>query len=144
MMTSSNGNIFRVTGPLWGESTGHRWIPLTKASDAARSGSFGIFFDLSLNKQLNNGETGDLRHHRANYDVTFMTFGHGWNKFVCIKAIGRNYMARTENSQCRLCRHCLHYGAINQEKGDMETLAFLWKLVISLESKAETSPEILF
>ena len=25
---------FRVTGPLWGESTGHRWIPLTKASDA--------------------------------------------------------------------------------------------------------------
>ena len=34
MMTSSNGNIFRVTGLLWGESTGHRWIPLTKASDA--------------------------------------------------------------------------------------------------------------
>ena len=31
--TSSNGNIFRVTGPLWGESTGHRWIPLTKVSD---------------------------------------------------------------------------------------------------------------
>ena len=34
MMTSSNGNIFRVTGPLWGESIGHRWIPITKASDA--------------------------------------------------------------------------------------------------------------
>ena len=34
MMTSSNGNIFRVTGPLCGEYTGHRWIPLTKASDA--------------------------------------------------------------------------------------------------------------
>ena len=33
MMTSSNDTIFRVTGPLWGESTGHRWIPLTKASD---------------------------------------------------------------------------------------------------------------
>ena len=33
-MTSSNGNIFRVTGPLWGESIGHRWSPLTKASDA--------------------------------------------------------------------------------------------------------------
>ena len=26
---SSNGNIFRVTGPLWGEFTGHQWIPLT-------------------------------------------------------------------------------------------------------------------
>ena len=33
MMTSSNGNIFHVTGPLCGEFTGHRWIPLTKASD---------------------------------------------------------------------------------------------------------------
>ena len=34
MMTSSNGSIFRVTGPLWGEFTGHWWIPLPKASDA--------------------------------------------------------------------------------------------------------------
>ena len=33
MMTSWNG-FFRVTGPLWGESTGHRWIPIIKASDA--------------------------------------------------------------------------------------------------------------
>ena len=34
MMTSSNGNIFRVTGHLCGEFTGHLWIPRTKASDA--------------------------------------------------------------------------------------------------------------
>ena len=34
MMTSSNGNVFRVTGPLCGEFIGHRWIPLTKTSDA--------------------------------------------------------------------------------------------------------------
>ena len=27
MMTSSNGNIFRVTGPLCGEFIGLRWIP---------------------------------------------------------------------------------------------------------------------
>ena len=33
IMTSSNGNIFRVTGPLCGEFTGHRWIPRSKASD---------------------------------------------------------------------------------------------------------------
>ena len=26
--------FFTFTGPLRGESTGHRWIPLTKASDA--------------------------------------------------------------------------------------------------------------
>ena len=34
MMTSSNGNIFRVTGHLCGEFTGPQWIPRTKASDA--------------------------------------------------------------------------------------------------------------
>ena len=44
-MTSSDGIIFRVTGPLWGEFTGYRWISLRKAS-------FGVFFDLCLNKRL--------------------------------------------------------------------------------------------
>ena len=34
IMTSSNGNISRVTSTLWGEYTVHRWIPLIKASDA--------------------------------------------------------------------------------------------------------------
>ena len=34
MMTSSNGNIFRVTGHLCGEFTGPQWFPRTKASDA--------------------------------------------------------------------------------------------------------------
>ena len=43
-MTSPNGNIFRVTGHLCGEFTGHRWIPRTKAS--------AVFFDLRLNEWL--------------------------------------------------------------------------------------------
>ena len=34
MLTSSNGNIFRVTSHLCGEFTDPRWIPRTKASDA--------------------------------------------------------------------------------------------------------------
>ena len=34
VMTSSIGNILRVTGNLCGEFTGQRGIPLTKASDA--------------------------------------------------------------------------------------------------------------
>ena len=47
-MTSSNGNIFRVTGPLCGEFTGPgefpaQW-PVTR--------SFDVFFDLGLNKRL--------------------------------------------------------------------------------------------
>ena len=30
MMTSCKGNGFCIAGPSWGESTGHRWIPVTK------------------------------------------------------------------------------------------------------------------
>ena len=48
MMTSSNGSVFRVTDPLREEFTGHRLIPLTKASNA----EFNVFFDLRLNKRL--------------------------------------------------------------------------------------------
>ena len=47
MMTSSNGSIFRVTGPLWVESTGHRWFP----SQRPATRSFDLFFDLHLNKR---------------------------------------------------------------------------------------------
>ena len=54
MMTSSNENIFHVTGPLCGEFTGHRWIPLTKASDA----ELWCFYDLCLNKRLSKQSWG--------------------------------------------------------------------------------------
>ena len=37
MMTSWNGKIFRVIGPLWGEAFGHWWIPITEASHAELS-----------------------------------------------------------------------------------------------------------
>ena len=58
MMTSSNGNIFCIIGPLWGEFAGDRWIPLTKASDAE--------FWCSLictwtNGWANNRDTDDFR-----------------------------------------------------------------------------------
>ena len=72
MMTSSNGNIFRVTGLLCGEFTGYRWIPLTNVSDAELS----CYFDQRLNKSsVNNRKAGDLRNHRTNYDVTVMYIG---------------------------------------------------------------------
>ena len=48
MMTSSNGNIFRVIGPLCGEIIGHRWIPPQRPVTR----SFDVFFDLRLNKRL--------------------------------------------------------------------------------------------
>ena len=60
---------FRVTGPLWEELTGNRWIPITKASDAECL----CFLDLRLNKRL--GKLSRRRWfemHPAHYDVTVM------------------------------------------------------------------------
>ena len=70
-MTSSNGNIFIVTGPLRGEFIGIRWIPRTQRP-VVRS------FDVSLicawiYSWVNNREVGDLRGHRAHYDVIVMS-----------------------------------------------------------------------
>ena len=69
MMTSSNGNIFRVIGPLCGEFTGPGEFPTQRPVTR----SFDVFFDLRLNKRLiNNREAGDLRRHRGHYDVNVM------------------------------------------------------------------------
>ena len=69
MMTSSNRNIFRVTGPLCVEFTGHRWIPRTKASDAEL---WYFFICTRINDWVNNREAGDLRRHGAHYDIIVM------------------------------------------------------------------------
>ena len=75
MMMSSNGNIFRVTGPLCGEFAGHRWNALTNASDA----ELWCFpwFAPWINGWVNNRASGDLRRYRADYDVIVMDPGRG-------------------------------------------------------------------
>ena len=68
MMTSSNGNIFRVTGPLCGEFTGHRWIPHTKAQ--WRGALKFSLICIWINTWGNNAEADDLRrYYDAHYDV---------------------------------------------------------------------------
>ena len=69
MMTSSNGNISRVTGLLCGEFTGDRWIPRTKASDT----EFWCFLwsvpEPTVEQTL---KTDELRCHRAHHDAIVM------------------------------------------------------------------------
>ena len=71
---TSNGNIFRVTGPLWGESTGHRRIPGTKCQ-------WALMFSLMsawTNGWANNRDPGDLRRHSTHYDVIVMHCPPHW------------------------------------------------------------------
>ena len=53
-MMASNGNIFRVTGPLCRELTGHRWIP----SQRPETRSSDVSFHLRLNKRYNKQSWG--------------------------------------------------------------------------------------
>ena len=41
-------NVFRIVGPLWRETTRHRWFP----SQRPATRSFDVFLDLCLNKRL--------------------------------------------------------------------------------------------
>ena len=71
MMTSSNGNIFRVTGHLGG---GIHWSPVNFQHKGQWRGA--LMFSLIcvwINGWENNREAGDLRRYRALYDVIVMT-----------------------------------------------------------------------
>ena len=67
MMTSSNGNIFRVSGPLWGN---HR-----SPVDFPHKGQWrgALMFSLICD-WVHNQDAGDLGRHRAHYDVTVMKY----------------------------------------------------------------------
>ena len=68
-MTSSNGNIFRVTGHLYGP----RWVPRTNASDAEL---WCFFICVWMNGWVNNRKAGDFRRYRAHHDVIVMESVH--------------------------------------------------------------------
>ena len=82
MMMSSNGSIFRVTGPLCGELTGHRWIPLTKGSDV----ELWCFLSSApwISGWVNNREAGDFRRHHAHYNVIVLVW-----EFTCMNECSR-------------------------------------------------------
>ena len=113
-MTSSNGNIFRVTGHLCGGFTGPPWIPTKKTSDAEL-----CCFSLICARidWVYNGEAGDLRRHRAHYDITVMR--HHGRCFVT-----------------DLCDHtnCLRECLVHHKCGANSTLSIqTWPLWISVK-----------
>ena len=67
IMTSRNGNIFPVTGHLCGEFTGPR-------KGQWRGALMFSLICVWINGSVNNREAGDLRHHRAHYDVIVMIY----------------------------------------------------------------------
>ena len=71
MMTSSNGSIFRVTGHLCEEFTGPGLVNSTHKGQWRGALMFPLMCAW-INGWVNNRKTGDLRRHRAHYDVIVM------------------------------------------------------------------------
>ena len=106
MMTSSNGNIFRVTDPLCGK------FPVQKQWRGA------LMFSLIcawINGWVNRREAGDLRRHRAHYDVTVMLplicWCHGpLTRYVNLRMPHAPGMPRTFSPPPRVGDTDLHHG----------------------------------
>ena len=73
MMVASNGSIFSVTGPLWGEFTGHWWMNSPHKGQWCGALIFSLILT-STNGWANHRDAGDFRRHRAHYDVTVVFF----------------------------------------------------------------------
>ena len=123
-MTSSNGNIFRVTGPLCGEFTGHRWIPLTRPVTR----SFDVFFDLRLNERLSKQSWGwwfetpsrPLWRHR-NASVRWVSMGYPILQ-------RRPFRFSVGNLFELYCRVCAMWNEIHLLRGWCQCKTFQWKI----------------
>ena len=122
MMTSSNGNIFHITGfcagnsPVTGEFTAQR--PVTR--------SFDVFFDLRLNKQLSEQSwgwwfetpSGSLWRHS---NVQFCTWWSSCWIISCANMIWNLYilfhlhcMTWTQISYCLVCQwYSIFYSTVH-------------------------------
>ena len=97
-MTSSNGNIFRVTGHLCGEFTGPGEFP----SQRPVTRSFDVFFDLCLNKRLSKQSWGwwyetlsrQLWRHRNGVRRSVGLFGLFFYHFIIYPSHLRHYAIR--------------------------------------------------
>ena len=121
MMTSSNGNIFRVTGHLCGEFTGPGDFPAQRPV----TWSFDVFFDLSLHKRLSKQSWGWWsetpssslwRHRNAAHDsmsITPKALCYYLENLICLYAVWRGYhsgygLSQWETTwQCNVVSHWL-------------------------------------
>ena len=101
MMTSSNGNIFRVTGYFCGE---YRSPVNSPHKDQWRGALMFSSIYVWINDWVNYREAGDLRSYRTHYDVMVMVLQFKCDITVNIHIYKINYMPK----YCQI--HSLMYG----------------------------------
>ena len=95
VMTSSNGNIFRLTGHLWEETTDHRWISLTKASDAELWYFLWSTPGQTAEQTLDTPVIWDT--HGAHYEVIVMAHDHVTSLWTYIGKTSLYYILTQDN-----------------------------------------------
>ena len=113
MMMSSNGNIYGVTGPLWGEST-RSPVDSPHKGQWCRASIFSLICAWT-NDWANIRNAGDFRRHCAHYDVIVMTLSRVWIQSPHASPLRANdwaaYLSSLEKG-CRelsrvFCNRCL-------------------------------------
>ena len=136
MMTSSNGNIFRVTGPLCGEFTGPGEFPAQRPVTR----SFDVFFDLSLKKRLSKQPWGwwfetpvlSLWRHRNVYidgqpESSVQTSGllAPWISIICMMQLGIHPKRLDVLQSCT--KPLIWITAPNEISNDLMAIRCLWQ-----------------
>ena len=108
MMTASNGNIFRVTGPFCREFIGPRYIPLTNKGQCGGALRFSLICAW-LNAWVNTRVVGDLRRHHAHYDAIVMSpkwqaWSHGKTWHFGSWGIGNGRLVCTSFTSHVICK----------------------------------------
>ena len=138
-MTSSNGNIFRVTGPLCREFTGHQWLPPHKGQ--WREAMMFSLICVWINGWVNN-------HDFVIWDAIapimtslwwkLLHMGHQWSKKVYHAVSLSSLSAFT----CFKIWRWIHSHGNNDFKKDTSNLLDRWIMKQNLHSIADTNVTI--
>ena len=114
-MTSSNGNIFRITGPLCRE-LGNPLAPV----NSPHKGQWcrALMFSLIcawMNNWVNNPEAGDLRCHHAHYDVSVMNLAYWLASHSLDQCRADSRFVPSQWETALLCNDISHWLATNLE-----------------------------
>ena len=130
MMTSSNENICRVTGPLCGEFTGHRWISQHKGQWHGT-----LMFSLIcawINGWVNNREAGDLIRHRAQY-----VWRHCNDGYECLRADNTIIRKQSTHSMWYILLTCIRPSLL------ANNVINILKLISAIQSSCASSTYLL-
>ena len=124
-MTSSDRNIFRVTGPLWGKSTGYQWPPSHKSQCRGALIFLWCAPKQTAEKTVELLVNWDARMSIWPYDVTYLTLACEL-LCVCCMLENNNHVITVLQCITLTLQHRYIYIYIEREREREEFVAWNW------------------